>query len=275
MEKVPFGSIKQALGINRANVADNMKGKAILLDPDPAFKNVAFDDRVKRSVEVTQEMVLKHGLNPRSVYLFLIARLNTDMKGNVIGDDIVIEYVQFSENLYRNYVDAVEATGVPMNGMVLKKVSKSVDGRDFSYVEGLPANIKVEQGVKEQLNKIVGTAGAIDAMWSMVDAASTTPVKEYEAKLLEYYKEHPDAAPEAIELPAPKTKAQAIEAAKEVAKEFEDENDDFGTEKPEFGQEFVAPESIKVAPVKTKEQATEEEIEEVETEETSSEFDEE
>jgi hypothetical protein len=75
MQKVELGTTVKSVGINRSAVADGMKGKAILIEKHPRYKNIAFDESVKRYVEVDQDLVIKYRLNPIGRYYFLIARL--------------------------------------------------------------------------------------------------------------------------------------------------------------------------------------------------------
>lgn len=225
MERVPLGTIVKPIGVGRANVAENVKGKAILIEKDPFHKNVAYDDKVKRSVEVDQDAVIEHGLNARGMYLFLVARLNTDMKGTVIGDDFIIEYVQLSETTYAEYADGVEAVGGKANGMMLKKVSKSVEGRDFSYVTATAANIPLSPGLMEALKAVKRNKAGVEALWKMIDANTSISIEEYVTRLEEWQKANPNVA----KIESKSSKKIAI-AAKTKVQDLEEEEEDFSSE---------------------------------------------
>jgi len=241
MEKVKLGTRVTSLGINRANVAEGMKGKGILLEKDPRFKNLAYDESVQRYVEVDQDLVIKYRLNPISKYYFLIARLNTDMKGQIIGDDFVIEYTQLSDTQYTEYLDGIEAIGGPTtpSGVLLTKVSKSVDGKDFSYVKTLPANIPMSENLKKKIKEIRVNKAALESMWIMVDSNTSITVTEYEKLKLEKAKEFGTEGTMAL----PKKNVQKIEASSD---------DSFAVESPDFEEDTFEDEDKDVEPVEVK-----------------------
>lgn len=174
----------KALGILRSNVADGCKGFGILIDKNPMFKNIAFDEKIKRAVEVDQDAVIKYNLQPRANYLFLIARLNTDMKGTIIGDDVTVEYLSLSQTLYNEYTDGVLAVG-KCNAVMLTKVKKSADGRDFSYIKVQGANIKVTPELQAKIKEMRHNANLVSTLWQMVDSSTSMSITDYVAKLIE------------------------------------------------------------------------------------------
>ena len=178
MEAIQMGTKIKSIGINRANVADNAKGRAVLLDPNPRVKHVAYDNTIKRAVEVTQDDVIKYGFNPRTNYYFLIARMNTDMEGTIVGDKIIVEYVQLAQSVYDEYIESLEENGKG-NSILLKKVAKG----DYSYVTVKPSQQNLPQGVVEAVRAMRKDAAMLETMWQLVDKATSISVADYEKML--------------------------------------------------------------------------------------------
>jgi len=180
MQQVALGTKVKSLGINRSNVADGQTGRAVLIDPNPRFKYIAFDDKLKRRVEVNQDMVIKYGLSPITYYFYLIARLNTDLNGNVVGTKMVVEYIQLSENVNNEFADSVRALK-GFSQLVLNKVSKKGNnGQDFGYIKPIPSQEDLDPEIINNIEKLRQEPGAIDAMWMLVDRASSITPQEYE-----------------------------------------------------------------------------------------------
>lgn len=178
--------------INRSNVAEGFPGRAVLLGENCVFaKAQAYDDRIKRSIEVDQEAILKYRFDKVLTYYYiLIARLNTDNRGNVVSDDVVIEYLRLSEKQWDNLTISMNEMG-SFTSLLLTKVKKTGDdGRDFSYVEVKLSNYKeIPAAVSAKVEQIVQTENFVNSIWGMVDAATTITVEMYEQKLKEYYEE--------------------------------------------------------------------------------------
>lgn len=178
--------------INRSNVAEGFPGRAVLLGENCVFaKAQAYDDRIKRSIEVDQEAILKYRFDKvLSYYYILIARLNTDNRGNVVSDDVVIEYLRLSEKQWDDLTVSMNEMGT-FTSLLLTKVKKTGDdGKDFSYVEVKLSNYKdIPQAVFAKVEQMVQTENFVQSIWGMVDAATTITVEMYEQKLREYYEE--------------------------------------------------------------------------------------
>lgn len=178
--------------INRSNVAEGFPGRAVLLGENCVFaKAQAYDDRIKRSIEVDQEAILKYRFDKVLTYYYiLIARLNTDNRGNVVSDDVVIEYLRLSEKQWDDLTISMNEMG-SFTSLLLTKVKKTGDdGRDFSYVEVKLSNYKeIPAAVSAKVEQIVQTENFVNSIWGMVDAATTITVEMYEQKLKEYYEE--------------------------------------------------------------------------------------
>lgn len=176
--------------INRSNVAEGFPGRAVLLGENCVFaKAQAYDDRIKRSIEVDQEAILKYRFEKvLSYYYILIARLNTDNRGNVVSDDVVIEYLRLSEKQWDDLTISMNEMG-SFTSLLLTKVKQTGnDGKDFSYVEVKLSNYKeIPQAVFAKVEQMVQTENFVQSIWGMVDAATTITVEMYEQKLKEYY----------------------------------------------------------------------------------------
>lgn len=190
--QIPLGGKMESPNINRSNVAEGFPGRAVLLGENCVFaKAQAYDDRIKRSIEVDQEAILKYRFDKVLTYYYiLIARLNTDNRGNVVSDDVVIEYLRLSEKQWDDLTISMNEMG-SFTSLLLTKVKKTGDdGRDFSYVEVKLSNYKeIPAAVSAKVEQMVQTENFVNSIWGMVDAATTITVEMYEQKLKEYYEE--------------------------------------------------------------------------------------
>lgn len=181
MQKVKLGTKVNRLGINRLNVGEGTVCRAILLDPDPQVKYVAYDEVRKRRVEVDQDMVLKYGLRPMTTFYYLVAKLNTDQTGNVIGDKFTVEYLQLSENLNNEFADLIEEQGFPKS-IQLTKVKKVGDGgKDYSYVKPIPSQKAFEENKSlwTKINELRKNKEFINKCWQMIDMDTSMTKKQY------------------------------------------------------------------------------------------------
>lgn len=179
MEKVAIGTRVRPLGIQRLNVADGARCRVVLLDEDPRMKYIAWDDERKKRVEVDQNLVIRYGLRPMTNFYYLVAKLNTDMNGNVVGDQFVIEYLQLSENLNNDLADAISENPNFTSFMLTKVAKKGPDGQDFSHIKVTPSSYKIDGRLLENLNKLRAETEAIETMWSMIDRATSMTAAEY------------------------------------------------------------------------------------------------
>lgn len=222
MENISFGERAKSATIDRANCADNVIGRAILLDPNPAVKNIAWvstfkgDTEIKRGVEVTQEQAVELRVIPRVTYFFLIARLNTDMKGNVFGDDIKVEYLQLSANVYEDFCDSAQEMRGFTSIVLKKKVRKP--GDTYGFIQPSASQQEVPKSILEKVQKMRDTEGLLPAMWNMVDMASSITYKEW-LKILT------DSGNELKKLPKEK-ETKALSAPKQVQEQFKNEDFD-------------------------------------------------
>jgi len=180
MQKIQLGTKVKALGISRSNVADGQTGRAVLLDPNPRFKYIAYDDKLKRRVEVNQDMVIKYGLSPITYYFYLIGRLNTDLNGNVVGTKMVVEYLQLTESVNNEFADSIRALK-GFSQLILNKVSKKGNnGTDYGYIKPIPSQEDLDPEITANIQKLRDEPGAIDAMWMLIDRNSSITPAEYE-----------------------------------------------------------------------------------------------
>lgn len=184
MQKIQLGTKVKPLGINRVDVAEGFKCRAVLLDPDPRVKFIAWSEQFKRKIEVDQEMVIKYGLRPMTTYYYLVAKLNTDMNSNIVNNQFTVEYLQLSDNVNSEFVDAIQENK-NFTSLTLTKIKKMADGKDFSYIKVIPSTIDLPEGLQKELDSIRNTEGAVDAMWQLVDASTSINREQYEKLLAE------------------------------------------------------------------------------------------
>ncbi len=143
------------------------------------------------------------------------------MKGNGIGDDIVVEYLQMAESTYKEYLDVVmELDKGAFNSLQLILEEKGT----FSYIKAKPAKIQVTDGLKAKIRELRNNPDMVDAMWEMVDMATSRTIEQYEAILEAKAKEAGGAARRPIPS-SPATKA--LGAGKSSFKEEPDSADEF------------------------------------------------
>ena len=177
MLQVKIGTKVNPIGISRVNLADGSKCRAILVDPNPRVKYLAWDDRIKRRVEVNQEAVIKYNLRPYTNFYYLVAKLNTDMNSNIVSDDFVIEYLALSENVNNEFSDAINESGA-FTSLLLSKVTKKSKNTDFSYVKPIPSNIELPASLTQKLAQI--DKQSIETMWAFVDRDTSMTFADYE-----------------------------------------------------------------------------------------------
>lgn len=181
MEKVKIGTKVNRLGIQRVQCAEGAKCRVVFIEQDPCVKHVAYDDKVGRSVEVDQDMCLKYGLRPFPTFYYLVAKLNTDLNGEVIGDKFTVEYLQLSENLNNKLANQIQEQGVPKS-LALTKVKKTADGKDFSYIEVTPSALDPladNENLAKKIKDIQKNKEFIDTCWQMIDATTTITKEQY------------------------------------------------------------------------------------------------
>lgn len=185
MKQVKIGTRVNRLGISRVQVGDGMVSRAILLDDNPQVKFVAYDETLKKKVEVDQDMCIKYGLRPATTFYYLVAKLNTDLQGNVIGDKFTVEYLQLSENLNNQFSDLVAEQGIPTS-LHLSKVKKTGEGgRDYSYIKVVPSNRDFSDNplLLKKIEEFKSNKDFIDKCWMMIDAETSITKQQYEALL--------------------------------------------------------------------------------------------
>ncbi len=222
MKQVPLGTRVKPLGINRSVCAQGIPSRAVLIDPNPRVKYTAYDETLKRRVEVDQDAVIKYRLRPMTNFYYLIGRLNTDMKGDIIGDDMVIEYLQLSESLNNDFSDQIVEQGVP-ESLKMELVSKKANGRDFSYIKVTTSKVQPSQEIMNKVKLLQSNPEAIESMWQMIDASTSITIKEYE-KLLKESKDNPQLET--------RVTRQAVPTPQPVAMIEDPANNDFGDGDP-------------------------------------------
>lgn len=190
--RVSLGTKISNASINKANVADNFIGRAILLGFDQIYaKQVAYDETVKAVVEVDQDAIIKYRFQRPMVYYYIpIARLNTDMYGRVVDDTVIIEYLRLSESQYDDFARQASEMGNFVSLQLKKVPKKGNDGKDYSFVDVIPSNygangVDIPSSVFAKVDQMVQTDGFCDGIWQMIDISTSISVAEYEKRLLE------------------------------------------------------------------------------------------
>lgn len=215
MEKVTIGTKVNRLGISRLSVGEGQTCRAILIDHDPRMKHIAYDDIHKRRVEVDQDMCIKYGLRPSPTFFYLVAKLNTDLSGNVIGDRFTIEYLQLSENLNNELSDQILEQGIPKS-LQMTKIKKSVNGKDYSYIKVVPSQRGFEDNkdLWDKINKFCNDENAVNACWAMIDSGTSLTKEQYIALLASEKEGNQNAQGEQNQIAGPQGQAPKQIAAK-------------------------------------------------------------
>jgi len=166
--QIKMGDRGKSPMIKRSDVAGGTKGRAVLLDPNPRCAVVAYDEDQKMTFYADQETVIKYKLRGNVYYLLLIARLNTDMKGDVIGDDFVVEYLRLADKEYAKVADAMEEQ--ECNSILLTKEVKG----EYSYVIATVSKKGVPNEIISKLQDL-----DLEPLWSMVEADVARPIESY------------------------------------------------------------------------------------------------
>lgn len=206
MQKVQIGTKVRRLGIQRVSVAEGTKCRAVLLDENPRMKNIAYDPERKVRVEVDQDLCISHRLTPIQNFYYLVAKVNTDLNGNVIGDNFTVEYLQLSQNLNNEFSDMVAEQGIP-HSLTMSKVKQiGNDGRDFSYIKVIPGKdiLSSNPSLSAKIEELRNNQEFIEGCWSMIDV-NTSITKEMYLKMLEGDAEQ---TPQPNALSAPKSAPQ-------------------------------------------------------------------
>jgi hypothetical protein len=182
MQQVTIGSRVNKLGIQRLSVGEGATCRAMLLDPNPQMKYIAFDENIKRRVEVDQDMCIKYGLRPSTTFFYLVAKLNTDLNGNVIGDKFTVEYLQLSENLNNELSDLIMEQGVPKSFQLTKVKKTGEGGKDYSYIKVVPSqrDFADNTSLHAKLNELRSNPEFINSCWMMIDADTSLNREQYE-----------------------------------------------------------------------------------------------
>lgn len=221
MERVQIGTKVHRLGIQRLSVGEGSKCRAVLLDPNPCMKHIAYDEVRQRRVEVNQDMCIKYGLRPSPTFFYLVAKLNTDLNGNIIGDQFTVEYLQLSETLNNEFSDQVMEQGVPKS-LSLTKVKKTANGKDFSYIKVTPSGVDItdNKSLSSKINELRNNAQFIEKCWQMIDSVTSMTGEAY-VKLLE----SEGTQPKAFEAPKERAALPQENPMPQVPESFTSQND--------------------------------------------------
>lgn len=214
--KVPLGQRIESVQIAKANVAKGFPGRALLLGPDCLIgKATYYDDRVKRSVEVTQEDIIKYHFDKVTEnYYMAIARLNTDMSGNIVSNDFKIEYLRLSGDKYGDFCTQLRENP-NFTSLLLEKVEQSgPQGQDYSWTKVSLSSYPIDPALVAKVQQVIETPSAVDSIMQMLDSQTSITIADYEKRLAELEKQQTTSAspaqiPQGAPMPAPHPVAPA------------------------------------------------------------------
>lgn len=178
-----FGQVVNDLSIQRADVAVGYVGYCVLLDTRVMAKQVIFMDKFG-FVEVTAEDVARYRKQPMTYYLMLVARLNTDPRGRLYGDDITVEYLRMSRTQYMDFQQSVQANPTASTVMLTKEKRVSKDGRDMSSVKMMAAQLELSGAISQKIELLKANPATIDGLFAQVDSLMGAPSSKYEEWLV-------------------------------------------------------------------------------------------
>lgn len=178
-----FGQVVNDLSIQRADVAVGYVGYCVLLDTRVMAKQVIFMDKFG-FVEVTAEDVARYRKQPMTYYLMLVARLNTDPRGRLYGDDITVEYLRMSRTQYMDFQQSVQANPTASAVMLTKEKRVSKDGRDMSSVKVMAAQLELSGAISQKIELLKANPATIDGLFAQVDSLMGAPSSKYEEWLV-------------------------------------------------------------------------------------------
>lgn len=184
MERIKIGQTAKKFGISRCTCADGAKCRVALIDTDCVTKWIAYDETARCTVEVTQELSQKYGLRPKPIYLFMVAKLNTDLSGRIVGNQFTVEYLQLPGKTYEEFSDTVNENPNYKTILLSKVKQKGDDGKDFSYLRATASAAEIDDPtLLAKLDELRNNKEFMDGTWAMIDAATSVSPEVYEMRL--------------------------------------------------------------------------------------------
>lgn len=180
-----FGGRVAPLNVGRCDVAVGYTGRVVLISGKVWMKNIAWDAILKCFVEVTQEGIIKYRLSPTQYYYLLVFRLNTDIRGDVYGNDVTVEYLRLSSKQYDDLIRQVHENPAYTSFILNKEKRKNDDGKDVSYLKVSVSSAPIAPDIINRVREFGANPDRVDQLWAMVDASTSITEEQYEKKLLE------------------------------------------------------------------------------------------
>lgn len=186
LKRVTFGTSVKPLGINKVSVAPNTNQLFVMVDRNPAFKYIAWDDNIKRTWDIPSDptdpnlaLIPKGVLSKaRAISMYLVAKLNTDAQLNIIGDNFEVQYLVLNPTNNDKFISATHVNPNYTSISITKEDKKDDKGRDVGQLIITPATLAIPQTITAKIAQLVQKEGALDALWEKVDGATSTPVEE-------------------------------------------------------------------------------------------------
>lgn len=196
------------LNVGRCDVAVGYTGRVVLISGKVWMKNIAWDAILKCFVEVTQEGIIKYRLSPTQYYYLLVFRLNTDIRGDVYGNDVTVEYLRLSSKQYDDLIRQVHENPAYTSFILNKEKRKNDDGKDVSYLKVSVSSAPIAPDIINRVREFGANPDRVDQLWAMVDASTSITEEQYEKKLLELASK--DSQVVSSELGAPSSPATGV-----------------------------------------------------------------
>lgn len=180
-----FGGRVAPLNVGRCDVAVGYTGRVVLISGKVWMKNIAWDAILKCFVEVTQEGIIKYRLSPTQYYYLLVFRLNTDIRGDVYGNDVTVEYLRLSSKQYDDLIRQVHENPAYTSFILNKEKRKNDDGKDVSYLKVSVSSAPIAPDIINRVREFGANPDRVDQLWAMVDASTSITEEQYEKKLME------------------------------------------------------------------------------------------
>ena len=188
---IGFGDTIQKDGIDKFDCAEGTKVKAMFINyQKPYACTMAFDETIKRYVECDKEMVIKYGLNPSPRYVFLVAKLTTDMNGKILGEqEEKVTYLSMSNKQYEHFVESSYNLGGWDGFVTLTKVKQKGNNTDYSYIDAMPASSnaqgfdQISQVLMARLNQLATDENLLIGSLRLVNQAMGLNKQQYEERI--------------------------------------------------------------------------------------------
>jgi len=180
MQRGTFGQKVQESGILQFDMAVGGISVVVPFTKDILTKDVAFDEQIKRRIEVDDEIrVIKPSLVAKKEIYMLVAKLNTDQSGQIVpSNNFDIEYLKLSVKKYNEICK--QQLAIPnFTSIYVSKEEKKFDNKTINEFKYTLSPTPLPQQVTSRMAEVVNAEGVIDGLFNMIDLATSTPKETY------------------------------------------------------------------------------------------------